>query len=59
MVQRKAAKDLVESRRAVRMREAKKVYSQSKTLAQAAKAANCSERTIRRYVEQIEAEKDD
>lgn len=44
---------LVEMRRQLRIREAKKVLRGTKTLDKAARAANCSERTMRRYVEKI------
>ncbi len=50
---RENAKNLVQSRRQLRIREAKKVLQGAKDLAKAAKSANCSERTMRRYVEKI------
>jgi len=52
-VYRLAEKKLVEARRAVRIREAKKVINKTKDLKTAAKTANCSERTLRRYVIKI------
>lgn len=45
--------ELVAARRELRIREAKKVKNGTKTLAKAAKAARCSERTMRRYIEQV------
>lgn len=50
---RENAKKLVEARRDMRIREAKKVINGIKDLAKAAKTAKCSERTMRRYVEKI------
>jgi DNA-directed RNA polymerase subunit F len=50
---RESAQKLVESRRELRIREAKKVMNGSKTLTAAAKTAKCSERTMRRYVEKV------
>lgn len=50
---REAMRDLVAARRAVRLREAEKVLNFSRKLSHAAKIANCSERTIRRYVHEI------
>lgn len=45
--------ELVQARREMRIREAKKVAAGKKTLEKAAKDANCSERTIRRYIEKV------
>lgn len=50
--QREFMADLVECRRETRLREAIKVVRGTKTLQAAAKASNCSERTLRRYMEQ-------
>lgn len=52
-LQREADHALAESRRQLRIREAKKVSAGKKTLEKAAEAANCSTRTMRRYVEKI------
>lgn len=43
-------KELVQCRRMCRMEEARAYSEGRKTLAKAAEAANCSERTLRRYV---------
>lgn len=52
-LQREADHDLAESRRQLRIREAKKVTAGKKTLDKAADAAKCSTRTMRRYIEKI------
>jgi AraC-like DNA-binding protein len=52
-VQREAEHSLAESRRQLRIREARKVLRGTRTLEKAANAANCSTRTMRRYVEKI------
>lgn len=51
--ERKQMSKLVKSRKQIRIREAKKVLRGTRTLAQAAENAGCSERTMRRYVEQV------
>lgn len=51
--QREWMHELVQARRQLRIREARKVLGGKKTMQQAAKDANCSERTIRRYVEKV------
>jgi AraC-like DNA-binding protein len=53
---RQAEALLAESRRQLRIREAKKVCKGTKTLEKAAKAANCSVRTMRRYVDKVAPE---
>lgn len=52
-LQRENAHKLVEARRQLRIREAKKVCNGTKSLEKAAKDAKCSERTMRRYVERV------
>jgi transposase len=51
--QREWMRDLVAARRDVRVQEARKVAQGRKSIEQAALDANCSERTIRRYVEKV------
>lgn len=53
MIQREAEHELAQARRELRTREARKVFLGKKTLEKAAKAANCSTRTMRRYVEKV------
>lgn len=53
IVQREADHQLAAARRQLRIREARKVFLGKKTLEKAASAANCSTRTMRRYVEKV------
>lgn len=50
---REKERDLVESRRQMRIKQAKRVINGRISLEKAANLANCSVRTMRRYVEKV------
>lgn len=53
---REKERELVQSRRQMRIKQAKRVLNGVISLEKAAKLANCSERTMRRYVEKVAPE---